>query len=166
MDLVLLLIGFACMLIGIVGSFLPVLPGPSISWAGLLLLYYTNAVQANYWILGITLLITIIVTILDYTIPAKGTKHFGGTKYGVWGTNIGLILGLFFPPIGFILGPFVGAFVGEMIYNSQDKKQAFKAAVGSFIGFLASTFIKTMVCVSYLVLFLYIVWGNKAVLFS
>ncbi len=163
MDILLLLIGFTCMIIGIVGSFLPVLPGPSISWVGLLFLYYTDTVPANYWVLGITLII--IVTILDYTIPAKGTKHFGGTKYGVWGTNIGLVGGLFFPPIGFIIGPFVGAFIGEMIYNSQDKKQAFKAAIGSFIGFLASTFIKIFVCISFFIVFLYLVWENKVGIF-
>ena len=165
MDILLLLVGFTCMLIGIVGSFLPVLPGPSISWIGLLFLYFTDAVTANYWVLAITLILTIIVTILDYTIPAKGTKHFGGTKYGVWGTNIGLVLGLFFSPIGFIIGPFVGAFIGEMIYNSQDKKQAFKAAIGAFIGFLASTFMKIVVCISFLILFIYIVLENKSGLF-
>lgn len=166
MDILLLLIGFTCMIIGIAGSFLPVLPGPPISWIGLLFLYFTDAVTANYWVLGITLLLTIVVTILDYTIPAKGTKHFGGTKYGVWGTNIGLVLGMFFPPIGFIIGPFVGAFIGEMIYNSQDKKQAFKAAIGSFIGFLASTFMKIVVCISFFILFIYLVLENKVILFS
>jgi uncharacterized protein YqgC (DUF456 family) len=165
MDILLLLIGFTCMIIGVIGSFLPVLPGPTISWIGLLLLYFTDAVPANYWILGITLIITIAITVLDYVIPAKGTKHFGGSSYGVWGTNIGLIVGLFFPPFGFLIGPFVGAFIGELIHNSKDHKQALKAATGSFIGFLASTFMKFMVCVIYLGLFLVIVWENKSELF-
>jgi uncharacterized protein YqgC (DUF456 family) len=165
MDILLLLIGFACMIIGVIGSFLPVLPGPSISWIGLLLLYFTDAVSANYWVLGITLIITIAITVLDYVIPAKGTKHFGGSSYGVWGTNIGLVVGLFFPPFGFLIGPFVGAFIGELIHNSKDHKQALKAATGSFIGFLASTFMKFMVCVIYLGLFLVIVWENKSELF-
>jgi uncharacterized protein YqgC (DUF456 family) len=165
MDILLLLIGFACMIIGVIGSFLPVLPGPSISRIGLLLLYFTDAVSANYWVLGITLIITIAITVLDYVIPAKGTKHFGGSSYGVWGTNIGLVVGLFFPPFGFLIGPFVGAFIGELIHNSKDHKQALKAATGSFIGFLASTFMKFMVCVIYLGLFLVIVWENKSELF-
>jgi uncharacterized protein YqgC (DUF456 family) len=165
MDILLLLIGFTCMVIGIIGSFLPVLPGPSISWTGLLLLYFTDAVPANYWVLGITLMITIVITVLDYIIPAKGTKHFGGSSYGVWGTNIGLVVGLFFPPFGFLIGPFVGAFIGELIYNSKDHKQALKAAMGSFIGFLASTFMKFMICVIYLGLSLVIVWQNKSALF-
>jgi uncharacterized protein YqgC (DUF456 family) len=166
MDLLLLTIGFVFMIIGVFGSFLPVLPGPSISWLGLLLLYYTNTVQANYWILGITLLFTVIISILDYIIPAQGTKKFGGSSYGIWGTNIGLILGIFAPiPFGFIIGPFVGAFIGELIYDYKDHERALKAATGSFIGFLASSFMKFVVCMMYFGLFLWIVWQNKSGLF-
>lgn len=156
MDEILLIIGLICCLIGIVGSVLPMLPGPPISWIGLLLLYLTKTVPNNYWILGITLLVTIIIFVLDYVIPSKGAKHFGGTKYGVWGTNIGLIVGLFFPPFGFIIGIFLGAFLGELLYNSKDKKGAFRAATGAFIGFIASTFMKVMVCLSFLLIYVYV----------
>ena len=162
MDIFLLIIGFVCIIVGIIGSFLPVIPGPSISWIGLLLLYLTNAVPNNYWIIIITLLITITISILDYVIPAKGTKKFGGSSYGVWGTNIGLVIGIFLPiPFGFVLGAFLGAFVGELIYDSKDKKRALKAATGSFLGFLASSFLKFVVCMSYLGGFLYIFWQNS-----
>ncbi|WP_396177174.1 DUF456 domain-containing protein [Flavobacterium sp.] len=162
MDYILLMIGLICMIVGILGSFLPVLPGPPISWLGLLLLFSTDAVPMNYWTLGITLFVAILVAVLDYVIPAKGTKRFGGSKYGIWGTNIGLILGLIAPiPLGFIIGPFVGAFVGELIYNSSDKKRALKSATGSFIGFLASTFMKFVVCMVYLGLFIYLAWTNS-----
>ena len=160
MDTILLIIGFVCCFVGLFGSFLPVLPGPTISWIGLALLYFTDKVQNNYWVLGITLFITISITILDYVIPAKSTKKFGGTKYGVWGTNVGLLVGLFFPPIGFIIGPFLGAFVGEMIYNSKNVNGALKSATGAFIGFLASSFIKFMVCLSFLMLYLYVGFKN------
>lgn len=166
MDYLLLILGLACMIIGILGSFLPVLPGPPISWVGLLLLYFTEAVEMNYWILGVTLFIAVLVAILDYVIPSKGTKRFGGSSYGIWGTNIGLIVGILAPiPLGFIIGPFVGAFVGELIYNAKDHKRALKAATGSFIGFLASTFMKFVVCMIYLGLFVSIVWNNRAILF-
>jgi uncharacterized protein YqgC (DUF456 family) len=163
MDVLLLIIGFICIVTGIIGSFLPVLPGPSISWIGLLLLYMTDAIPINYWILGTTLFITIVVTVLDYVIPSKGTRKFGGSSYGVWGTNIGLIIGLLFIPIpfGFVVGAFAGAFVGEMIYNTQDKKRALKAATGSFLGFLASTFMKFMVCMLFLGTFVYVAWNYK-----
>ena len=166
MDTILLLLGFICVIAGIFGSFMPVLPGPSISWIGLLLLYLTNSVPANYWVLVLTLLITIIITVLDYVIPAKGTKKFGGSSYGIWGTNIGLIVGFFIPiPFGFVVGAFLGAFIGELIYDKQDKKRAFKAATGSFLGFLASSFIKFVVCLIFLGTFLYIVWQNSGKLF-
>lgn len=162
MEYFLLITGFVFMMIGILGSFLPVLPGPPISWAGLLLLYLTKAVPDDYWVLGITLAIAVVVAILDYIIPAKGTKRFGGSSYGIWGTNIGLIIGLIAPvPFGVIIGPFVGAFIGELIYDSKDHKRAVKAATGSFVGFLASTFMKFMVCIIYFGLFLMKVWEYR-----
>ena len=166
MDTLLILLGFICMIIGVLGSFLPVLPGLPSCWVGLLLLYLTKAVENNYWILGITLFLTIIITILAYTIPAKGTKRYGGSSYGVWGTNIGLVVGIFAPiPLGFIIGPFVGAFLGELIYDSKNHQRALKAATGSLLGFLASSFINFMFCVIFLGLFITIVWRHKSILF-
>jgi uncharacterized protein len=158
MDTILLIIGLICVVVGIFGSFLPVLPGPILSWLGLLLLYLTERIPNNYWILGITLIITITISILDYVIPAKGTKKYGGSTYGVWGTNIGMIIGFFIPiPLGFIVGAFVGAFAGELLYNSQDKKRALKAASGSLLGFLVSSFMKFVICMIYLGIYIYIV---------
>lgn len=166
MDVLLLTFGFICMLIGILGSFLPILPGPSISWVGLALVYATAAVPLNCWILGIALLVTIIISVLDYVIPARGTKKFGGSSFGIWGTNIGLVIGIFSPiPLGFIIGPFVGAFIGELIYDSKDHRRAIKAATGSFIGLLASGFMKFVVCMMYLGLFVWLVWKYKSQLF-
>lgn len=166
MDIVLILLGLLCMIFGIIGSFLPVLPGPLCSWIGLLLLYLTDAVPMNFWFLGITFVIMLIISILDYVIPAKGTKHFGGSKYGIWGTNIGLIVGIIAPiPFGFVVGPFLGALIGELIYNSTDHKRAIKAATGSFAGFLASTFIQFVTCMVFFGLFLGIVWKYRSGLF-
>lgn len=166
MDTMLLMFGFCLSVLGILGSFLPILPGPPLSWLGLLLLYLSPSIENNYWILGISFLFTALVSVADYIIPAKGTKRFGGSKYGIWGTNIGLVVGLFSPiPAGFIIGPFLGAFIGEIIYNSRDHKRALKAATGSFIGFLASTFIKFVFCMGMAGLFLAVVWQNRSVWF-
>ena len=167
MDIFLLMVGLICMLIGILGSFLPVLPGPPISWLGLLLLYLTKAVPNDWWVLGITAIVAIIIVVLDYVIPAFGTKKFGGTKYGVIGTSLGLLVALFFPvlgPFGIIVWPFVGALAGELL-NKADKKTAAKAAFGSFLGFLTGTFLKFLVAVVYLGIFISKAWEYRRALF-
>lgn len=161
MDTILVILGFVCGIVGVFGSFLPVLPGPIISWAGLLLLYLTEKIANNYWILSISLVVVLVISILDYTIPAKGTQRFGGSSYGIWGTNIGMIIGIFVPiPFGFIIGAFVGAFVGELLYNSQDKNRALKAATGSLLGFLASSFMKLVVCLGFIAMYIVLVFRN------
>ena len=155
MDIFLLIVGFIFCLIGIAGALLPVLPGPFMGWIGLLLLYLTSPIEMSYWVLGITLFISILIQVLDYIIPAMGTKKFGGTKYGAYGTTIGLIIGLLVPmPLGFIIGAFIGAFIGEMMHGAGNPKRAGKAAVGSFLGFLASTTLKLIVSVAFTGIFI------------
>ena len=101
-------------------------------------------------------MVAIAIYIMDYIIPAIGTKRFGGSKAGAWGTTIGLIVGIFAPiPFGILIGPFAGALVGELLFNKTEGPQAFKAAIGSFFGFLASTFLKFMATLVYLGLFVY-----------
>ena len=165
MEYILLILGLTLIILGIVGSVLPALPGPPISWIGLLLIYLIPAININYWVLGITLVLTILIAVLDYVLPSKGAKHFGGTTYGIWGTNIGLVIGLFFPPLGFAIGPFLGAFSGELIYNSKNPKGAFKAAVGSFLGLLASTFMKVLFCLILLGIYIIVFFSNLEVWF-
>ncbi len=153
MDIFLIIVGFICVLVGVMGSFMPVLPGLPISWVGLLLLHLTSVIPMDYVYLGIWLAIAILILVLDYVIPALGTKKYGGSSYGVWGTTIGLLVGMFFPPFGFIIGPFVGAYIGEMIHQ-KDSKIASRAAWGSFVGFLTSTFLKFIFSVIYIGLFI------------
>ena len=122
MDIILSIVGLLFVLTGIIGSFLPILPGPPISWVGLLLLYLTKAVEDNWWVLGITLVIALLVFVLDYIIPAMGTKRFGGSRKGMVGTTIGLIVAIFFPVLGIfgiIIWPFVGALIGELFNKTK-----------------------------------------------
>ena len=162
MDTFLLILGFLFACLGIIGSFLPVLPGPITGWVGLLLLHLTKAVPSNTSFLVITFIIAIIIFILDYFIPAIGTKRFGGSKYGVYGTTIGLIVGLLSPiPFGILIGAFAGALIGELIYDSKDTNRALKASFGAFLGFLALVTIKFTVAVVYLVLFIVKFWEYK-----
>jgi|TARA_B110000483_G_scaffold239136_1_gene317093 uncharacterized protein YqgC (DUF456 family) len=159
MDIFLLTIGFLFVMLGLIGSFLPVLPGPLTSWLGLLILYFTSIVPMNYTFLGITLAIAILIWILDYIIPAIGTKRFGGSTYGVYGTTIGLLIGLFSPiPLGILLGAFLGAFIGEMLHDKTNTKRAFRASIGSLLGLITSATIKFTVAVVYAVLFFMKVW--------
>ncbi|PCI36187.1 MAG: hypothetical protein COB60_00255 [Flavobacteriaceae bacterium] len=164
MDIFLAVIGLLLAFIGIIGAFLPVLPGPLTGWVGLLVLHLSDTVPMNWVFLGITLAIAILIWVLDYIIPAMGTKKFGGSKYGVIGTTIGLIIGLLSPiPLGFLIGAFVGAFVGEMIYDSKDRKRATKAAFGSFLGFLTSAFLKFIVATVFLGLYVMKLWEYREI---
>ena len=110
--------------------------------------------------------ISIFVWAIDYVIPAWGTKKFGGSKYGVWGTILGLITGLiFFGPLGIIIGPFVGAFIGEIIYDSKDSSRALKAAFGSFVGFMLSTGLKLITSLVFVYLYLSMFWEHRSLFF-
>ena len=165
MDLILIFTASLFVLLGIAGSMLPILPGPITSWLGLLIIHFTDAITFNWIFLIITLLVAILIWLLDYIFPAIGTKHFGGSKYGIIGTSIGFIIGVISPvPFGIIIGPFLGAFIGEYL-NNTDSRIALKAAFGSFIGFLTSTFLKIIVSFIYLGLFINKVWEVKNVLF-
>ncbi|WP_299891161.1 DUF456 domain-containing protein [uncultured Lacinutrix sp.] len=165
MDIFLTLIGVLFMCLGLVGSILPILPGPTLSWVGLLLLYLTNAVPDNSTFLILTLFIALLVFALDYIIPAIGTKKFGGSKAGMFGTTIGLIIGILSPiPGGIIIGPFVGALLGELS-NKADSQTAIKAAFGSFLGFITGTFLKFIVAIVYFGFFIKTFWEYKNIIF-
>ena len=153
------------MILGILGSFLPVLPGVPLSWVGLLLLYLAPSVPINYWVLGIAFILAAIIYALQLVIPAMGTKKYGGSKAGMWGATIGLVIGIFVPiPLGIIIGSFAGAFIGEII-NKSDSKSALRAAYGSFIGLLASTFMEMVVAVGFLIFFSYKAWEFRELIF-
>lgn len=162
MDIFLLLLGFTFVCLGILGAILPVIPGPLTSWIGLLLLHITDIYPMDKTFLGVTFVIAILIFILDYIIPSIGTKKFGGTKYGIYGTTIGLIVGLITPiPFGIIIGTFAGAFIGELIYDSKDTNRALKASFGALLGFFASTTLKFSVSLIYFIMFIIQFWNYK-----
>lgn len=142
MEWLWIILGGTLIIIGILGCILPVIPGPPISYGGMLLLQLTDEPPFEANTLVIWLLITVAVTLLDYVVPVWGTRKYGGTKKGVWGSVLGLIAGIFFfPPIGIIVGPFVGAVLGEMLAGKQSN-DALRAGFGSFVGLLAGTLLK------------------------
>lgn len=141
-DILWISIGALLLIVGIIGCVLPVLPGQILSWGSLLILQLTSPPPFTAKFIVIWALITAGVTLMDYYVPIWGTKKLGGSKKGMWGATIGLVIGIFFfPPFGLIVGPFVGAFVGELIAG-KDTNTAFKSGLGSFLGFVAGTMMK------------------------
>ena len=146
MDILLIILGILCLIIGLAGCILPMLPGPPVAYVGLILLHLTDGVSLSTTELLVGLLIVVVVQVLDYIIPMLGTKYSGGGgKWANRGTLIGTLLGMFFLPWGIIIGPFVGAFLGAS-KDGQDNTQALKAGIGSLLGFLLGTVLKFVVC--------------------
>lgn len=140
-DYVLLIAGLLMMVVGIIGCLVPVLPGPPISFVGIILLHLSRFGQFTQPALFTLGGIALFVTLLDFVVPVWGSKKFGGSKYGIRGATIGLIIGLFLGPLGLIIGPLLGAFVGELIFK-DDLNYAFKAGFGSLLGFLTGIGLK------------------------
>ena len=139
--LIIMLIAVLLSLTGIVGAIVPALPGPPLSFASLLTVYFTCPGSISTEMLIWMLVLTIVVSVLDYIAPIWLTKIGGGSKAAIWGSTIGLIAGLFFAPFGLILGPLAGAFIGEMS-NESSLGKATKVALMSFISFLLTTGLK------------------------
>ena len=157
MDVFLLIIAFLCMLIGIIGCIIPGLPGTPIAYAGLWIAQTTDRVDFSWQMLLIWGIVTIVVSVLDYVVPAWGTKRYGGTNWGVWGSTIGVFVGLFFGAVGVILGPLVGAIIGELI-SGKEAKEALRAGWGSFVGILFGTILKLICCGLMLTALIQAVW--------
>ena len=145
MEIALLVIAFILMLIGIIGCIVPGLPGTPIAYAGLWIAQATDRVDFSWQFLLIWGIITVVISVLDYVVPAWGTKKFGGTRLGVWGSTIGVFVGLFFGAVGVILGPLIGAILGELLAG-KEFQAALKAGWGSFVGLLFGTLLKLICC--------------------
>ena len=143
------------LLAGLIGTVLPVLPGPPIAWAGLLAAHFSSYSQIEIWILIATGIAAVFVTVIDNIFPSVMTKKAGGSKAATLGCTIGLIVSFFLGPIFILIAPFAGAFIGEMIHDSSDAKRALKAAFGAFKGFLLGTGLKIICVMSFIWLFLW-----------
>ena len=134
-------------ILGIIGSIMPGLPGPPLSWIGILLMYFFGGTNGqgeplSQTLLFVLLAVTIVVTVLDYVVPAWFTKITGGSKYASWGAVIGLFAGLILP---LIVTSLVGAFLAELLLAGKDAGPSLKASLGAFLGFLSGTGMKLVV---------------------
>ncbi|MFN2336517.1 MAG: DUF456 domain-containing protein [Bacteroidales bacterium] len=141
MDYFLLALAIVLMIVGIAGCLLPVMPGPPLSYLGLVVLHFTRFADISKNLFIILAIVAVVVTVIDYVVPIWGTRRFGGSKYGMRGATVGLVIGLFLGPLGIIIGPFIGAVVGELIFK-DDIKYALKAGFGSLLGFLTGVGLK------------------------
>lgn len=142
MEFLLIIFVIFLLLVGLIGSFIPAIPGPSVSYISLLVFHFFTSYEISTANLLICTLIAILVTIFDFWIQIHGVKKFGGEKKAVNGSIVGLILGLLFlPGIGIIIGPLLGAFVGAQM-EAKKFNDAIKIAFGAFVGFIVGTFSK------------------------
>ncbi|MBW1820421.1 MAG: DUF456 domain-containing protein [Deltaproteobacteria bacterium] len=155
MTIALITLGLLCAVTGVIGCILPVIPGPALSFLSLIILSYAKNWQVFSTAFLVTMgIFTILLSILDYAIPVFGAKKFGASKFGIWGSIIGMLVGfIFFPPFGIFIGAFFGALAGELLKGKNTKK-ALRAGWGSFIGNIATIGVK--LAFAGVVLFFYI----------
>ena len=158
MDSILIIIGLVVLIIGIIGCVVPGIPGPPIAYLALVLVEFTENEPFTFSFMSWWLVIVLGATALDYFVPIWGTKKFGGTKYGMWGSIIGLIIGMFTGPWGIVLGAFFGAYVGELIGGMRNK-EALHAGFGAFLGFVAGTIMKLAVSIIIAYYFIVEAWN-------
>jgi uncharacterized protein len=146
MEIMIDIFAVALGIVGLIGCILPVIPGPPVSYIGMVILYvWGHDVRDDITskVLIVWLIVTVIVTILDYIVPAWFTKKTGGSKAASRGAFVGMVIGIiFFPPIGMIIGAFLGALLADMFVEGKELRHSLKSAMGSFLGFLAGTGLK------------------------
>ncbi|MDL2230701.1 DUF456 domain-containing protein, partial [Alistipes sp. OttesenSCG-928-L06] len=139
-DIILVILALLLGVIGLLGTVVPILPGPPFTYIGLLLMHWSRYAEYTTNFLLSFLVLTVVVTFMDNVLPVWMTKKYGGSKYATRGSLAGLIIGLlFFPPWGMILGSFIGAFAGELIYDNRNTSKALKVGMASFVAFLLGT---------------------------
>ena len=152
-SVILCIVAGILLLAGFLGTFVPILPGAPLAWAGLLAAHFSIYNDISILCLIITGVIAVLVSIADNIFPVAMTKKFGGSKYATTGATIGLIIGFFTGPWGIILGPFLGALVGELINKEGRNEGVLKAAFGAFMGFLLGTGLKMITVLGFIWVF-------------
>ncbi|WP_338451618.1 DUF456 domain-containing protein [Niallia oryzisoli] len=144
-------------IVAFVGLIYPVIPSVLFIFAGFLLYGFLFSFDAFNWMFWlIQVLFVLLLFGADYIANMIGVKKFGGSKAGVWGSTIGLLVGPFIIPFfGIILGPFIGAIIAELIVHKTNIKEAVKIGFGSVIGFISSVVTKGII---QLVMILYFIW--------
>ena len=146
MDVVWIACGWALLAVGLVGCFVPLIPGPPIAYSSLFVaLLIGDHSSPTVSILVVAGLATAVVTILDYVVPAWGAARFHCSRGGTFGCLLGTVAGLFFLPFGIVAGPFLGALAGELISGKRFGSALF-GSFGALVGFLTGVLLKVVCC--------------------
>lgn len=157
MEIILIVLSFLLVLGGLAGCVLPVLPGPPLAYIGMLLVHITDKAEFSWTQLVSWLVLVVVLQVLDYITPLLGSKYSGGSEHGNRGCVAGTILGLFFMPWGIVLGPFLGAVLGEML-GGRDWEHALKAGFGTFLGVVFGVLLKMALCLYFLYVLISTLW--------
>ncbi|MBO4264202.1 MAG: DUF456 family protein [Bacteroidales bacterium] len=144
MTTVLMVLAVVFGLVGVIGSVIPGIPGPPLGWVGLLRVYLAGDAVSRTALL-VYLALVVLVTVLDYVVPAKFTRMAGASKTAGRGALAGLFLGMFIPPVGMLIGMLIGAFAAEFLVEKKSAASSVKASLAAFLGFLAGTGLKLLV---------------------
>lgn len=143
MNIFLIVVAILLLVVGLLGTLIPILPGVVLSYVGLLVIYFGDLGELTSDFLLFWLVAVLVVQLLDYYVPIWGVEKFGGTKYGKRGATIGVFVGLFFGVWGIFFAPFVGTLLGELLGGLRWREAA-RSGFGSFIGILAGTLLKAV----------------------
>ena len=159
METLLLILAVIALVTGVAGCIVPMLPGPVLSYAGILLVHWSGYMEFSTTSLILWGVAMVVVSLLDFLLAPWMTKKFGGHSAGSWGSIIGMFAGMIFSPIGMLLGTFLGALIGEFIALKKFSGDALVAAFGSFLSFFVGTGIKLFYCLTLIMYIVFYIWN-------
>lgn len=143
MDIFLIILSLILLALGIAGAIFPIIPGVFTSYLGLVAYFFVEGADLSGLVLVLWGIAMIVASLVDNILGPMFTRKYGGSKRAAIGSLVGLLIGSFFiPPLGMVLGSFVGALVGEMSVSNKFGSKEFRVAFGSFLGFIVSTGVK------------------------
>lgn len=159
LDIILSVLAGILIVVGFIGTFMPVLPGVPLAFIGLLLAKFSDYNDISIVCLIITGIVMIVVSISDNFIPVWMTKKTGGSKIAQKGSVVGLIIGFFVGPVGMIVGPFIGSFIFEYFGNGKKLGASINVALGTFLGFVFGTGLKmiTVLCFAWIYIISFVI---------
>lgn len=157
------LIAAVLVLVGLIGTVLPALPGLPLVFVGMLVAAWAGGFeQVGIPMLVVLGILTIVSLVVDFWATALGAKRVGASRKAIIGAMLGTFAGLFFGPIGLLLGPFIGALVGELLHRrrlgSSDLGDAAKIGFGTWLGILFGIVLKLGLAFTMLGLFALAWW--------